>query len=134
MHSPLGELWATKADLLPAIFKTGFVITVVIALVKLIIFLIQAKNDVLLAGPAAAVPMAAVAGPPASPSTPVVSVLAGTAKDSSSIDAAAALLNRIKRQQETGSPAVHPDANFDEILSQLETIRAQFQQKHEQQD
>jgi len=33
-HSPLGELMATKADMMPAIFKTGFVITGVLAVLK----------------------------------------------------------------------------------------------------
>lgn len=117
-HSPLGDLWATKADLLPVIFKTGFFVAAVLVILKIIIFLVTAKHNFLLAGPLGS------GGSVVAPSpVPVVSVLSNERANSKS----ASDDNRIKRET-SGSPVVSPETDFDQILAQLESIRAHFDQ------
>ncbi len=110
-HTPLGDLWATKADLLPAIFKTGFFITAIVVILKMIAFLVHAKHNFLLNGPLAV---------DASP-VPIVSILAD--RSSSKSDEK----TREKREA-SASPVVDPQTDFDQILAQLESIRSIFGQ------
>jgi len=110
-HTPLGDLWATKADLLPAIFKTGFFITAIVVILKMIAFLVHAKHNFLLNGPLAVDP---------SP-VPIVSILAD--RSSSKSDEK----TREKREA-SASPVVDPQTDFDQILAQLESIRSIFGQ------
>lgn len=113
-HSPLGDLWATKADLLPAIFKTGFFVTAILVIVKIIIFLIQAKHNFLVSGP-----LAGVAGPAPvviSAQVPVGSLERGSATKE----------EKRNKRETSGSPVVDPATDFDQILEQLESIRSRF--------
>ena len=117
-HTPLGELWATKADLLPAIFKTGFFFTAILAILKVVVFLIHSKHSLLLPGLAGG--DAATAAVASAPSVPVLTVLSerGSSKSGSED-------SRIKREA-SASPVVDPHIDFDQILAQLESIRARF--------
>jgi hypothetical protein len=110
-HTPLGDLWATKADLLPSIFKTGFFITAIVVIIKVIAFLIHAKHSFLLNGP-----LTVEASP-----VPVVSILADRSSSKSEES------TRTKREV-TGSPVVNSQTDFDQILAQLESIRSIFEQ------
>lgn len=126
MHSPLGELWAVKADLIPAIFKTGLVITVIIVIFKVLAFLVYAKHSALLAAGSAlagsAAPMGIAPVPAAvSPHVPVVSVLAERSKSGEEHS------NKIKRD---AGPVVDPETDFDAMLAQLESIRSNFEHVH----
>ncbi|KZS12152.1 Uncharacterized protein APZ42_022956 [Daphnia magna] len=110
-HTPLGDLWATKAELLPAIFKTGFFITAIIVILKVIVFLVHAKTLLL----------PSLIHSVAKPAVPIVSITAD--RSSTKTDES----TRAKREA-SGSPVVDPDMDFDQILSQLETIRSRFEQ------
>jgi hypothetical protein len=114
-HTPLGDLWAVKAELLPAIFKTGFFITAIIAILKIIVFLIQAKHNFLVSGPSLATPVPA---PAVVPIQVIAERSSAPAKDESS---------RVKRDDASASPAVDSQTDFDQILAQLETIRSRFE-------
>lgn len=113
-HTPLGDLWAVKAELLPAIFKTGFFITAIIAILKIIVFLIQAKHNFLVSGPLAA--------PVPAPAVVPIQVIADRSSSAPAKDDA----SRVKRDA-SGSPAVDSQTDFDHILAQLETIRSRFE-------
>ncbi|XP_057374079.1 uncharacterized protein LOC130694955 [Daphnia carinata] len=108
-HTPLGDLWAVKAELLPAIFKTGFFITAIIAILKVIVFLVHAKTLLL--------PSLISVAKPALPVASITVDRSSTKTDEST---------RSKREA-SGSPVVDPDTDFDQILSQLETIRSRFE-------
>lgn len=128
MHSPLGELWATKADLVPAIFKTGLVITVLIVIFKIVAFLVYAKKSALvgvgstLAG-SGIVGVAPVAPAVATGPVPVVSVLAERSRSGEDSS------NKIKRE---ASPVVDAQADFDAMLAQLDSIRSHFDEMNEE--
>ena len=113
-HSPLGDLWASKAELLPAIFKTGFFITAIIAILKIIIFLIQAKHNVLASGP-----LMASAAPAVVPITVVADRAAGSTKSSAD--------DKRTKRDASASPAVDSQTDFDQILAQFERIRSRFE-------
>jgi len=109
-HSALGELWATKADMIPAIFKAGIFVTVMILLFRFINFMVGAKQDqFLLATPLEV----AQTGP-----VPVVAV--EVSKDTG---------NPSRKRRATATPAVDPAVDFDGMFSQLESTRARFDQR-----
>ena len=113
-HTPLGDLWASKAELLPAIFKTGFFITAIIAILKVVVFSIQAKHNFLTSGL-----LATSAAPSVVPISVVADRAASTTKSSADE-------KRTKRDA-SASPAVDSQTDFDQILAQLEMIRSRFE-------
>lgn len=107
-HSALGELWATKADMIPAIFKTGIFVTAIILLFKFIGFLIGAKHDqFMLATPVEVTQTGPV---------PMVEIEAS--KDTP---------NSGRKKRATATPVVDPSINFDEMFSQLKSTVARFE-------
>ena len=117
-HTPLGEIMATKVDLLPSILKTGLFITVVVVVFKIIAHCLHTfahigklkKQTVTLAG-----------------HVPVVSVSADaiSAKNAKLDDS----LGGREKRAASASPAAPSSVDFDAMIAQLDHILSVFDRK-----
>ena len=125
-HTPLGELLASKADMMPAIFKTGFTITGILAVIKLLAgfvhLLVGAKHAKLAALHKGGSVVASLMGA----DEPVV---AASSKETTKPS---------RKRRNVASPVFETNSipgsgiDFEAILTQLDSIMSRFIQQHQQ--
>lgn len=135
-HTPLGELWATKADLLPTIVKTGAVVAVSLAAIKLALGLVFFKKSLLkkkFAGIKKLAALKKLAAIKAVKGAAAVAVPGALLKDSaeSSDDSKDADEKKSLRKKRAAlaSPAMEPEIDYNEILMNLDTLLTNYLQK-----
>lgn len=120
-HTPLGELWANKMDLLPAIFKTGVVVAVALVILKVIFGLLLFKQTLFIKKLAALAKLGAGVG--------ALAVKAPLAVKATLGDEKAA--EEPSRKRRSGSPVVDSETDLEEMASQLDSILEGFDPKED---